>query len=70
MADIYRTRSARTFLILPQAATSSAVPMEILEGLGPAVFFKTCDLADPLLSIDATGFLIELASRGFSVCEV
>lgn len=70
IADIYRTRNASTSLLLPRGATLSAVPAEILEGLGPAVFLKTRDLADPLLSIDRIGFVTELANRGFSICQV
>ncbi len=70
IADIYRTRRAKTFLLLPRGTTLGGVPREILDGLGPAEFLNTRDLTDPLLSIDTTQSKSELGSQGFSVCEM
>jgi uncharacterized protein YcgL (UPF0745 family) len=66
-ADIYRTRKANIFLLVPRGATLGMVPQIVLEGLGHPVFLNTRDLDDPLLSVDTTGIDSELASNGFAV---
>jgi len=67
-ADIYRTRAANAFLLVPQGSTLEHVPQEILIRVGPlAVFLNTRDLSEPLLRRDASEIKFELASQGFSV---
>jgi len=66
-ADIYRTQTANTFLLVPRGAALDTVPAEILTGLGRAVFLNTRDVSDPLLRPDASEINSDLASRGFSV---
>lgn len=70
IADIYRTRSAKTFLLVPRGAQLHGVPRHILDGLRPALFFKTRDLTEPLLSIDITRSMSDLRAQGFSVCQI
>jgi uncharacterized protein YcgL (UPF0745 family) len=66
-ADIYRTQTANTFLLVPRGAALDTVPDEILTGLGRAVLLNTRDVSDPLLRADASEINSDLASHGFSV---
>ena len=66
-ADIYRTATTNTFLLVPRGTSLKAVPKEVLEGLGHCEFLKSRELDDPLLSVDTTGINSELARQGFSV---
>lgn len=69
-ADVYRTRKANTFLLVPRGVALSAVPREVLQGLGYPVFMSSREMDDPLLSVDTTGINSELSSQGFSIRTV
>jgi uncharacterized protein YcgL (UPF0745 family) len=66
-ADIYRTRDANTFLLVPRGAAFDSVPKELLARLGPPEFLNTRELNDPLLGIDSAVLNAELERQGFSV---
>jgi uncharacterized protein YcgL (UPF0745 family) len=66
-ADIYRTATANTFLLVPRGAALDTVPAEVLKDIGHPLFLNTRELCDPLLSVDTTLLQSQLSAQGFAV---
>ena len=69
IADVYRTRRANVFLLVPTGVSLAGVPRQTFSELGHPTFLSTRELDDPLLVVDTLGINSELAAQGYSVRE-